>query len=64
MFVDIEVDTANTGPNLIENAVTPRTKAILPVDAFGQPDGRAFGHARGRADVAHRRDHRQARVSE
>ena len=37
MFVDIEPDTANIDPNPIEDAITPRTKAILPVDAFGQP---------------------------
>ncbi|NLS44914.1 MAG: DegT/DnrJ/EryC1/StrS family aminotransferase [Firmicutes bacterium] len=37
IFVDIEPDTANIDPNLIEGAITPRTKAILPVDAFGQP---------------------------
>lgn len=35
--VDIEPDTANINPDLIEDTITPRTKAILPVDAFGQP---------------------------
>jgi perosamine synthetase len=35
--VDIEWDTANIDVDLIEAAITPRTKAILPVDAFGQP---------------------------
>lgn len=35
--VDIEWDTANIDVGLIENAITSRTKAILPVDAFGQP---------------------------
>lgn len=35
--VDIELDTANINPDLTEDAITPRTKAILPVDAFGQP---------------------------
>lgn len=37
VFVDIEPDTGNIDPNLIQAAITPRTKAILPVDAFGQP---------------------------
>lgn len=37
VFVDIDPGTANIDPSLIERAITPRTKAILPVDAFGQP---------------------------
>lgn len=37
VFVDVEKDTGNIDPNLIEDAITRRTKAILPVDAFGQP---------------------------
>jgi len=37
VFVDIEPETGNIEPALIEAAITPRTKAILPVDAFGQP---------------------------
>ncbi len=37
VFVDIDPDTLNMDPALIEKAVTPRTKAILPVHAFGQP---------------------------
>jgi len=35
--VDIDLGTANINTDLIEDAITPRTKAILPVDAFGQP---------------------------
>jgi dTDP-4-amino-4,6-dideoxygalactose transaminase len=38
VFVDIESYTANTDSGLIEQTVTPRTKAILAADAFGQPD--------------------------
>jgi UDP-2-acetamido-2-deoxy-ribo-hexuluronate aminotransferase len=36
VFVDIQPDTYNIDPAEVEAAVTPRTKAILPVDLFGQ----------------------------
>jgi len=36
VFVDIDPDTWNINPDLIEAAITPRTRAILPVDVFGQ----------------------------
>ena len=37
VFVDIRPDTYNIDPTRIAAAVTERTKAILAVDAFGQP---------------------------
>ena len=37
VFVDIEPDTYNLDPALIEEAITPATKAILAVDVFGHP---------------------------
>jgi dTDP-4-amino-4,6-dideoxygalactose transaminase len=37
VFVDIDLATGNIDVTLIEAAITPRTKAIMPVHAFGQP---------------------------
>ena len=36
VFVDVESETGNINANLIESAITPRTKAILPVHLYGQ----------------------------
>lgn len=37
VFVDIDPQTFNLDLNRVEAAITPKTKAILPVDVFGQP---------------------------
>jgi dTDP-4-amino-4,6-dideoxygalactose transaminase len=37
VFVDIDPRTLNLDPAAVEAAITPRTKAILPVDIFGYP---------------------------
>jgi len=36
VFVDIDPETFNLDPQAVEEAVTPRTKAIMPVHLFGQ----------------------------
>ena len=37
VFVDIDPVSFNMDPDLVEAAITPRTRAILPVHLYGQP---------------------------
>ena len=37
VFVDVEPDTANIDASKIEAAITPRTRAVMPVSLYGQP---------------------------
>ena len=37
VYVDIEADTCNIDARRIEEAITPRTRAVIPVSLYGQP---------------------------
>ncbi|HEX2855284.1 MAG TPA: DegT/DnrJ/EryC1/StrS family aminotransferase [Opitutaceae bacterium] len=37
VFVDVDEATMNLDPALIERAITPRTKAVMPVHLYGHP---------------------------
>ena len=37
IFIDVDIKTYNMNPDLIEEKITERTKAIIPVHTFGQP---------------------------
>ena len=37
IYVDVDPVTFNINPKLIEEKITPRTKAIIPVSLYGQP---------------------------
>ncbi len=37
VFVDVDPETFNITPDNIQNAITPKTKAVMPVHLFGQP---------------------------
>ena len=49
VYVDIDICTFNLDTSQIESVITPNTKAILPVDLFGQMADRA-----ALADICHR----------
>lgn len=50
-FVDVELDTLNMDVSKLEQALTPKTRAIVPVSILGNPAGldviRAFADAHG-----------------
>jgi dTDP-4-amino-4,6-dideoxygalactose transaminase len=37
VFVDIDSSTANLDPSRIERAITPRTRAVIPIHLYGRP---------------------------
>lgn len=37
VFVDVDINTSTLDPLLLETAITPRTKAIIPVHLYGRP---------------------------
>src|SRR5690606_38775047 len=37
VYVDIDLKTYNLDPKKLEAAITPKTKAIIPVSLYGQP---------------------------
>jgi len=61
VFVDIQEDTFNLDPQQIEAAITPRTRAILPVHLYGYPcDMKAILEIAGRHNLAVIEDAAQA----
>ncbi len=61
VFVDIEKDTFNLDPNLVEAKVTAHSKALIPVHLFGQAaDMEALGEIAARHHLAVIEDAAQA----
>lgn len=53
VYVDIDPRTYNLDPDLLEAAITPRTKAIIPVSLYGQcADFDAINAVAARHDIA------------
>lgn len=52
VYVDIDPQTYNLDPQLLEAAITPRTKAIIPVSLYGQcPDFDAINAIAAKYDI-------------
>lgn len=49
VFADVEPDTFNIDPARVEDAITPRTRALMPVHVFGRP-----ANMDAIMDIAHR----------
>ena len=65
VFVDVEEDSCNIDPYLLESAVTDKTKAITAVHLFGQPaDMDAVNEVAQRYDLAVIEDAAQAHGAE
>ena len=53
VFVDIKPDTFNMNADLLENAITKNTKAIIPVSLFGQmPELEKINNIAAKHDIA------------
>ena len=48
VFADVDEDTFNLSPAAVENAISERTKAIMPVSLYGLPcDAKAINEIKG-----------------
>lgn len=64
VFVDIEIDHFNLDPAAVEAAITPRTRAIMPVHLYGHPANmRAFTEIAERHDLLVFEDAAQAHAA-
>ncbi len=64
VFADIDPDRLTLDPKAVEAAITPRTKAIMPVHLYGQPaDMRAFEAIASRHNLALVEDAAQSQLA-
>lgn len=64
VFADIDPDRLTLDPRAVEAAITPRTKAIMPVHLYGQPaDMAAFAAIAARHNVALVEDAAQSQLA-